>query len=156
MYPPEHNHPQRKRKPRRLSTPIVFVIFLLVAIVAGLGVFALYTATKETVAGASNAADQFLTLMKTHDFANASASLTPIAQQRTPVQSLKNLEGIVEENHGTIISWGTPSWKIERNDGSTIVRLEYTLRCSKSPSAVEVVVERTGSTYQVYSFNYQL
>jgi len=145
-----------QRRITRMSTPVL--VGILLAVVTGLGVagYYLFTAAQETLTTASQSANEFLTLMQMHDFKDANALLTSIGQDRTPVKSMKSIESLVEENHGAVTGWTRQRWFIQNNNGDQYVRLTYKLNCSRSNSLVEIVVERVGNIYQVYSFNYQI
>lgn len=151
--PPASNPPAKKLFPTVWIVLGVVGLLLALAIVGGIHAFkSVSTGSSEAIA----VGNRFIDSMERHDYQTAHSLFTASVQAATPPGNLKDMETLLEKQHGTYVSHGQPEWNIQNWNGQTSVRLSYPVKFTQGTRAVPMVLVQTNRGYQVYEAHYDL
>ena len=157
-YPGEGQTPPMMYPPPKKSAPIVPIILgiaALLIVLAVVGGIRGVQAVKDNFVKAIAVGNSFIDNRGQHDWAAAHSLLTPPGQAKAPADSLEDMEMLVEKHHGAFVNHGQPQRYVQNWNGQTSVRLTYSAQCTRSDSAVSVVLVKTEAGYQVYAAHHK-
>ncbi len=154
------NPPYNPYAPPPSGKKIVVIILVIVAVMIALLIFggvALFRSFSGTTKAAAAPAEQFLDALQRHDFTAAEALMTTDAQAATPASSLKNMDSLIEKQHGPMTGHsGSSNWNVNSYNGVTTVSLTYTAHSQKGEAPISIVMAHPPEGWRVQRFEFSL
>ena len=100
--------------------------------------------------------DKFIDSMGHHNYSAARSLLTNQLQLLSPTSNLKDVEMLIEKNHGSFVTRGQPQWLRRESKGQVTVYLSYPIQFTQSGSQVTVTLFQTNKGYQIHDYRYDL
>ena len=145
--------------PPRKSNTLALLVLGGVTLLVGLGILAAvfsFRAGMNTSSEAITVGNSFIDNLGAHNYQASESLLSPSAQARVPATELKDMETLLEKQHGAFTNHGQPGWFVQTYNGQTSVRLTYQAQFTKGSSPVTLVLMKGGKGYQVEDCHFEL
>ncbi len=158
-YPPMNPYPPGMAAPPQKSNTVLFIVLAgagLLVLLAIVGIALAFKSGMNTSSEAVIVGNKFIDAMGQHNFPASSALLSPQTQGRIPATELRDMETLLERQHGAFVSHGPPAWFVQNYNGQTSVRLTYQAQFTRGTSPIMLVMVKGDHGYEVNDCHYEL